>query len=172
VIPVVKKIKVKAMLKVEQDPQGKGDRLISTVAIKKGEVFHHIVEYTRTETATYTSIQTDLGTHIEEYYVSYLNHSCDPTVILDMEALVFRAARDIAAGEELNFFYPSNEWEMAQPFACQCGAINCLGHIAGAKDISLSQLSQYHVSRHIVEMAIGVLTQHSDQSEVEELVAA
>jgi SET domain-containing protein len=159
------------MLKVEQDPQGKGQRLISTVAIPKGEVFHQIKEYTRTETATYTSIQTDLGTHIEEYYVSYLNHSCDPTVILDMEALVFRAARDIAAGEELNFFYPSNEWDMAEPFACQCGAVNCLGEIAGAKHVSLNTLSGYYVSRHIVEMAVGVMTQNSFEAAAEELVA-
>jgi hypothetical protein len=157
------------MLKVEQDPQGKGHRLISTVAIKQGEVFHQITEYTRTETATYTSIQTDLGIHIEEYYVSYLNHSCDPTVILDTETLVFRAARDIEAGEELNFFYPSNEWDMAQPFTCQCGATHCLGQIAGAKHVSLNTLSRQYVSRHIVEMAVGVLTQNPLKAEVKEL---
>jgi SET domain len=146
-------------LKVELDPQGKGKRLVSTEAIKKGEIFHHIREYTQTETATYTSIQTDFSTHIEEYYVSYLNHSCAPTVILDMEAMVFRAARDIQPGEELNFFYPSNEWKMAEPFACECGAVNCLGHISGAKDVTLSTLSRYHVSRHIINMALGALAQ-------------
>jgi hypothetical protein len=147
------------MLKVEQDPQGKGNRLVSTVPVKKGEIFHHMKEYTQTSVPTYTSIQTDLGTHVEEYYASYLNHSCAPTVILDTEAMVFRATRDIQPGEELNFFYPSNEWEMAEPFPCQCGARNCLGHISGAKNITLNALSQYYVSRHIIEMALGVLTQ-------------
>lgn len=34
----------------------------------------------------------------------------------------FRALRDIQPGDELSFFYPSTEWEMAQGFECKCGA--------------------------------------------------
>jgi len=32
------------------------------------------------------------------------------------------AARDLAADDELTFFYPSTEWSMAEPFDCWCGA--------------------------------------------------
>lgn len=30
--------------------------------------------------------------------------------------------RELKEGDELNFFYPSSEWEMRQPFECQCQA--------------------------------------------------
>lgn len=32
------------------------------------------------------------------------------------------ALRDIKEGDVLEFFYPSTEWDMAQPFECSCGA--------------------------------------------------
>lgn len=41
--------------------------------------------------------------------------------------------RPIAAGEELSFFYPSTEADMAAPFHCRCGAPGCLGIIDGAR---------------------------------------
>ena len=43
------------------------------------------------------------------------------------------AGRDIAAGEELTYFYPSTEWEMDRPFRCLCGAPDCVGVVSGAK---------------------------------------
>ena len=52
----------------------------------------------------------------------YLNHSCDPTVLIDAENFKVLAAKDLKQGTELAFFYPSTEWEMAQPFECWCGA--------------------------------------------------
>jgi hypothetical protein len=137
------------MLEVKPDSTGKGMKLISTTAVKKGEIFHRITDYKLSASSTYTSIQLNSNTHLEEYYVSYLNHSCSPSVILDTANLVLVAARDIQPGEELSIFYPSTEWHMAAPFACLCGASQCLKLVAGAKFLSLNRLSQHVISYYI-----------------------
>ena len=35
------------------------------------------------------------------------------------------------AGEEISFDYELNEWAMAAPFSCQCGAASCRSAIRG-----------------------------------------
>ena len=66
-----------------------------------------------------------------DYCWQYLNHNCEPTGYLNTAELTFRALRDIAAGEEINFNYLTTESEMAVPFACNCGSTNCFGLIRG-----------------------------------------
>jgi SET domain-containing protein len=61
-----------------------------------------------------------------------VNHSCDPNVGLVLPTNKPRewgveALRDIKKGEDLTFFYPSTEWDMAQGFDCSCGAKVSLG---------------------------------------------
>ena len=70
--------------------------------------------------------------------------------------LVF-AARDVAVGEELTFFYPSTEWEMSSPFICLCGATNCIHVVAGTRFLPLSTLEQHFLNRHIRELMIELL---------------
>ena len=55
-------------------------------------------------------------------------------------------------GDELSFFYPSTEWDMAQPFDCLCGAKECRGKISGAKDMPAEVLKKYWLSSHIQEL--------------------
>ena len=56
-----------------------------------------------------------------------VNHSCDPTACIDLTSAnpsqwVVRAlSRGIKQGENISFFYPSTEWDMAQAFDCNCG---------------------------------------------------
>ncbi|KAF7377368.1 hypothetical protein MSAN_00158100 [Mycena sanguinolenta] len=76
----------------------------------------------------------------------YANHSCEPNVAIDLSSADsanwhVRALKDIAAGSPITWFYPSTEWEMVQPFKCECGAKGCLGFIQGAK----------HLRRGVVE---------------------
>lgn len=52
----------------------------------------------------------------------------------------------------LQFFYPSTEWAMAQPFTCNCGTSTCHGTISGAKDMTPAQLKDYWLSSHIREL--------------------
>lgn len=55
-------------------------------------------------------------------------------------------------GDELSFFYPSTEWDMAQPFECLCGSKECRGTISGAKDMPAEVLKNYWLSSHIREL--------------------
>jgi hypothetical protein len=150
------------MLEITLDKNGKGKQLITTSAIEKGKAFHKLTDYTVISSPTFTSIQLNRDISIEEFYVAHLNHSCEPTVTVDTTRLALIAARDIASGEELTFFYPSTEWDMTAPFPCLCGSPRCLGLILGAKYLSLHVLSQYFINHHIGVMALNCLTRLSD----------
>jgi hypothetical protein len=86
-----------------------------------------------------------------------MNHSCNPNVILDTSRMVAIATRDLAAGDELTFFYPSTEWEMSAPFICLCGAPSCIHVVAGARFLPLSTLEQHFLNRHIRALMIDLL---------------
>ncbi|PGH14731.1 hypothetical protein AJ79_02897 [Helicocarpus griseus UAMH5409] len=113
----------------------------------------------------YSTVQISRSDHIRlNSDLLYCNHSCDPNVRfvtstlaspnggLEMPvsgAIEVWSTRDIPAGEELRFFYPSTEWEMAQPFECSCGAEKCLGMVDGAKKVPTEVLRRYWLSGHI-----------------------
>jgi hypothetical protein len=63
-----------------------------------------------------------------------------------------RAAKPIRPGMPVTFFYPSTEWDMAQPFKCNCGAKECLGVIHGAKHLPRHVLRKYYLNQHIKRM--------------------
>ncbi|MEM1310899.1 MAG: SET domain-containing methyltransferase [Cyanobacteria bacterium P01_H01_bin.153] len=142
------------MLRVQQTANGQGKSLTTTVPIRRGTAFHQIRQYRPATEKTYTSVQIDINYDIEEFYLAHLNHSCEPNVIIDTTKLELRAIRDIERGEDLTFFYPSTEWQMAEPFQCLCGSTNCLGKISGARDLSLNVLGQYFINQHIGAMAM------------------
>lgn len=62
--------------------------------------------------------------------------------------------RPLKKGDALTFFYPSSEWEMDQPFHCNCGAGDkvCRGWISGAKNMSKEELQGYWLNDHIVAL--------------------
>lgn len=131
-----------------------GKHLLATRAFKSGELIYRIENFKRTSEATYQTIQVGPHEHIEELgALAYLNHSCNPGVIVNTTELTVRACRDIAAGEELNFFYPSTEWKMDRPFICLCGAPQCIRLVAGAHYLSLDVLGRYFINAHIREMS-------------------
>lgn len=85
-----------------------------------------------------------------------MNHSCAPTAEMTLypgapgKWEVRVGARGLKAGDDITFFYPSTEWDMAQGFDCSCGAAECLGRIDGAKSLSLPQLeARGLVNEHI-----------------------
>ncbi|EGC41104.1 conserved hypothetical protein [Histoplasma capsulatum var. duboisii H88] len=127
-----------------------------------------IAENTSTTLASekdYSTVQISATHHIRlNSDLLYCNHSCDPNVRfvtstlsspdVGLEepvagAIEVWSTRDIPVGEELRFFYPSTEWEMAQPFHCSCGAENCLGLVDGAKNVPVEALRRYWLSGHI-----------------------
>src|SRR5690606_68493 len=131
--------------------------LITRQAYKKGEVICDIPTQKVIDKANRYTVQIGRDRHTEVGKLSALNHSCDPNVILDTERLQMVARRDIEAGEELSFFYPSTEWEMDAPFICLCGASNCIHVVAGARFLPLSTLENHYLNPHIRDLMIELL---------------
>lgn len=137
--------------------ENKTRSLIARQDFARGEVIYSIPTEKVFDKPNRFTVQMDRHLHTEVGKLSALNHSCDPNVILDMEHMVVIANRDIKAGDELTFFYPSTEWEMDAPFICLCGASNCIHVVAGARFLPLSTLEQHYLNRHIREMMIDLL---------------
>jgi hypothetical protein len=128
--------------------------LVSRVSAASGTVLAEIRNFRRVDVPSYRSLQIGKSIHIDDIGVlAYLNHSCDPNVTIDVERLTVIALRDIAAGDALTLFYPSTEWEMAQPFPCRCGSDKCLRWIRGARYVSPEVLRRYPLALHIVALA-------------------
>ena len=61
----------------------------------------------------------------------YLNHSCSPNAMVNVNTLQLIALKNIEAGEEITFDYETTDWSMKEPFNCNCGSTNCRGEIKG-----------------------------------------
>jgi hypothetical protein len=131
-------------------------QLHSRRPIKKGDVVCSFLAAQTLSEPTYLTVQTGKNEHItlDPDCLQYLNHSCDPNVFLDTDEKKLVCLRDVGAGEELTFFYPSTEWEMAQPFVCLCGSSRCLKLIQGASFLSSEVLRQYALTKFIVQRLI------------------
>jgi hypothetical protein len=113
-----------------------------------------VVEFTARQVLSepsYLTVQVGIDKHILLYpeHLQYINHSCNPNVFFDTHTMKIVALKPIAEGDEMTFFYPSTEWNMAQPFTCLCGSSNCLGEIKGAAHIPPEILSRYKLTRFI-----------------------
>lgn len=104
-------------------------------------------------TPNYLTVQTGIDTHItlEPEFLQYSNHSCNPNIFFDTKAMQVIALKHIEPNEELCFFYPSTEIDMAQPFLCYCGSKSCLQNIRGAKYIPAGVLARYRLTEFIKE---------------------
>ncbi|KAI1781184.1 hypothetical protein F4818DRAFT_32097 [Hypoxylon cercidicola] len=105
---------------------------------------------------TYATVQCGRNEHLNlNSDLLYINHSCEPTLIFDTANLnIIAGPTGLRPGEELTFFYPSTEWDMAQPFDCLCGKPACRGRISGAKDMTKSQLDGLWLNGHIHELLV------------------
>jgi hypothetical protein len=99
----------------------------------------------------YLTVQVGPDRHIllQPEHLQYINHSCDPNVFFDTHAMHIVALKAIDEGDEMTFFYPSTEWDMAQPFSCLCGSSKCLGEVRGAAHIDPAILNNYKLTRFI-----------------------
>ncbi len=137
------------MLTVEHGT-ARGGRLITTGPFRAGQAIAHFPDARRLPRPTYRSIQIGPCTHVEDLGdLRFLNHSCQPNCVVDTEAMRLVAGRDVAAGEELTYFYPSTEWDMDRPFRCLCGAPACLGIVSGARGLSREALDRHTPAPHI-----------------------
>lgn len=125
--------------------------LHAIVKLNPGDVISDFAAAELLAAPTYLTVQVGHNKHIllKPQFLQYINHSCDPNVFFDTTAMQVVALTTIEPGEEFRFFYPSTEWEMNQPFVCNCGSSNCLQLINGASQLSDETLSQYRLSDYI-----------------------
>jgi hypothetical protein len=133
------------------DHQTKQRSFVATTDILAGEIVYQFGPRQIQSNPTYLTVQIGENKHIilEPEFLAAINHGCDPNVFFDVDHYVLRCVRDIKAGEQLTYFYPSTEWQMIQPFDCHCGSSKCLGYIQGAQNIDPDILSRYDISSYI-----------------------
>jgi hypothetical protein len=156
IVPAWVKPDLTRLLRVEHQEGDFAARSVSLVDLPAGAVFARISNPTPAKCA-YTSVQASRDLHIElNCDLVYINHSCRPTLVFDMQRWEIRVdpglREGLKAGDELTFFYPSTEYDMSQPFECLCQEDGCRGTISGAKDMSPEVLGQYWLNPHIEEL--------------------
>ncbi|KAJ6442238.1 galactose-proton symport [Purpureocillium lavendulum] len=144
----------------------------SLVALPAGAHFARITTATPVPQTTYTSVGTGRDARVElNSDLVYCNHSCAPSLVFDMARREVRVAdgRPLRRGDPLTFFYPSSEWDMVQPFRCECGegVQVCLGVVAGASNIDPLVLSRYWLNDHVRELLAEKMGAESTQQERE-----
>ena len=119
--------------------------LVSNHSFQKGDIVTTFEAENTSLSPSYLTVQTGEHHHItlKPAFLQYINHSCKPNVFFDTSSMHLVALREICIGDEFVFFYPSTEWQMAQPFDCYCGSTNCLQHISGAISLPSHLLSKY-----------------------------
>lgn len=128
-------------------------QLSATRSFRAGEVISPFFAGFVSNIPNYLTVQISENKHItlQPEFLQYINHSCDPNAFFDTSAMQLVSLKDIAENEEFTFFYPSTEWEMDQPFVCQCGSPKCLQLIQGASFLSTKVLQQYRLTQFIEE---------------------
>ncbi|KAF2734408.1 hypothetical protein EJ04DRAFT_512525 [Polyplosphaeria fusca] len=156
------------LLQVEHNPGSYASRSVSLVNVDPGAIFSRISSPTPA-TCAYSSVQASKDLHIElNCDLVYINHSCSPTLVFDMSRWEIKVNPDLEGGlkvgDELTFFYPSTEWDMAQPFDCHCAQPECRGRISGAKDMPEMVLRKYWLNPHIEELLLEKKTTNGNGS--------
>lgn len=125
--------------------------LHAIINIKKGEVICTFSAGEISKKPHYLTVQTGIEQHITlvPQFLQYINHSCAPNVFFNTTSMELIALLDIEENVEFHFFYPSTEWDMAQPFYCYCNSNDCLQNIKGARYLTLDQIKKYALTDFI-----------------------
>jgi hypothetical protein len=136
---------------VREDNVSLAKSLHSIITFNAGDIICSFGAAAILRTPTYLTVQTGIDEHIhlKPEFLKFTNHSCEPNVFFNTATMQFEALKDIRPGDEFTFFYPSTEWDMAQPFECACGSTSCLKHISGASHMNTSILKQYRLTTFI-----------------------
>ncbi|ORY95754.1 hypothetical protein BCR43DRAFT_493543 [Syncephalastrum racemosum] len=127
-------------------------KLVTDREFKKGDVIAKL-EGLSPGPKRHSSVQVSKTEHVElNSDLYFMNHSCDPSAHMDVDNKCVSALKDLKVGDEINFFYPSTEWDMAQPFTCWCGADKCIKTVTGANKLTAEQLNQFVLVNHIKEL--------------------
>lgn len=138
------------------------DGLRTLRPVRKGAILARFTAKRILDRPARLTLQVDDERHVEldPPLLARVNHGCDPNVAFAVDDLPagpgeLVALRDITAGEELTAFYPATEWQMAEPFPCNCGSLRCRGRIAGAVDLPSDDLARYRTSAYVRRRLAG-----------------
>ena len=122
--------------------------LRSLIRFKRGDIIAAFSAKSVVDKPNYLTVQVDHNKHIElsPDFLQYTNHSCSPNVFYNTSTMQLIAIEEIKIGDEICFFYPSTEIDMAQPFICGCGSHCCLKEIKGAMHLDSEVLKKYKLS--------------------------
>jgi hypothetical protein len=136
---------------VREDMASLAKSLHSIKQFQPGEVLCDFGAAAILKTPTYLTVQTGVEEHIhlKPDFLKFINHSCEPNVFFDTHSMQLVCIRQIEPGDEFGFFYPSTEWDMAQPFECLCGTSKCLKYISGAAHMPAEKLRGHKFTRFI-----------------------
>ena len=125
--------------------------LHAAVSFSPGDVICNFDAGITQSYATYLTVQTSTDSHITlvPEFLQYINHSCALNVFFNTTSMELVCLQPLQPGDEFTFFYPSTEWEMSQPFVCNCGNAECLQLINGASHLSVETLSKYKLTDFI-----------------------
>lgn len=74
---------------------------------------------------------------VRKYPYRFMDHACDPTALIRVRNVIAR--RDIEPGEAVTFNYNTTEYDMAEPFRCNCQSAMCVGIVRGARHLTRGQ---------------------------------
>lgn len=114
--------------------------LVAKDDIAKGEPVFACRPDEVTRDRTWRTIQIDFNRHLKNDLLDYVDHSCEPNAVFDVERLAMIALRPIRKGEPITFFYPGAEVELAMDFDCHCGSPECIGHVKGGFYLTARQM--------------------------------
>lgn len=136
---------------VREDAASLAKSLHSIISFREGDIICDFGAAAILKTPTYLTVQTGAQEHIhlKPEFLKFTNHSCDPNVFFDTQVMQLIAVKNIEPGDEFSFFYPSTEWDMAQPFECLCGSEKCLKNISGASNMPADVLNNYRLTGFI-----------------------
>ena len=114
--------------------------LVAKDDIAKGEIVFACSPGEITRERTWRTIQVDFNAHVKNDLLDYVDHSCDPNCVFDVDKLAMIALRRIEKGDAITFFYPGAEVELAADFDCHCGSPDCIGHPKGGFYLTAHQM--------------------------------
>lgn len=138
-------------------------RLVAIRPLRAGERLFRLEGETMARPSRYSlqigeELHLDLGPGhssgeiLERFFWRFMNHSCDPTVEIRGPEVIAR--KDIGPTEAVTYNYNTTEWEMAEPFVCQCGSPRCLQRIRGFKHLTPAQRAELPaISPHLARLA-------------------
>jgi SET domain len=152
--PVYRVLSSHGFGEVREDTASLAKALFAKKNFAVGDVLHKFDAAAILKTPTYLTVQIseDEHIHLKPEFLQYINHSCEPNVFFNTTTMQLECLQPIQAGDELGFFYPSTEWDMAQPFECLCGTKSCIQVIQGAQHLTNKVRAKFRFTDFIIGM--------------------